>query len=84
MPAKSDDERLLACLNMIDVTLLGRWRGFRLHYEGCFVVIRLCPLANFMIASTTTFTEMVLSRLWHRHNDLRRKFSERKTLSVLT
>jgi len=83
LPAGSDDKRLLAHLNMIDATPLGRWRGFRLHYKQRFVVTRLRPSANFTIASTTAFTETVLSRLWW-HDDLRREFSKRKTPSVLT
>jgi hypothetical protein len=58
---------------MSDATLLGRWRGFKLCYEGrTFVVMRLRPSGNFIIASTTAYTEVALSWLWHRHDDLRR------------
>jgi hypothetical protein len=32
--ARSDDGRFLARLKMSDATLLGRWRGSKLHYEG--------------------------------------------------
>jgi len=56
---ESDDERLLARLKMSDVTPLGRWRGFRLHYEWLYFWWR--PSSNWMIASTTAYTEVVLS-----------------------
>jgi len=59
LPAGSDDKRLLAHLNMIDATPLGRWRGFRLHYEWLYFWWR--PSSNWMIASTTAYTEVVLS-----------------------
>jgi len=73
--AGSSNERLLGRLKVSDTTPLGRWRGFKLHYgvgRRAFFVKLLCPSGNFMIASTTTCTEEVLSWLWHRHDDLRR------------
>jgi len=59
--ARSDDERLLARLKMSDATPVGRWRGFRLHYEGRFFVTPLRPSSNWTITSTTAYTEAVLS-----------------------
>jgi hypothetical protein len=44
--ARSDDERLLAWLNMCDATPLVRWRGFRLHYERWFSMTPLCGCRN--------------------------------------
>jgi len=71
----SSNERLLGRLKVSNATLLGRWRGFKLHYgvgRRAFFVKPLRPLGNFMIASTITCTEKVLSWLWHRHDNLRR------------
>jgi hypothetical protein len=58
-------KRFLARLKMSNATPLGRWRGFKLRYDGgskVFVYVTpLHPSSNFIIASTSAKNEGVLS-----------------------
>jgi len=52
--ARSDDERLLARLKMRGATPLGRWRGFRLHYDGRFSVMTPLRRSGKLTITSTT------------------------------